>query len=132
MHPLAHGICNDKENWNCTARPLKYQNVLWTHGGHGGKLRCWGGVTGGRCKDRSAEDAQAWNSWMARNVYRHLRAGCMVQGVAVHSETAELLVIYTSKDDPGKIMGKAAGNVFIAGGQEKNTRGQGRNGGLKK
>lgn len=50
------------------------------------------------------KDAQGWASVMAGNVYRHFKGGLyVVHGVAVHSETAALLVIYSNKDDPGKI-----------------------------
>ena len=41
---------------------------------------------------------------MAGNVYRHFKGGLyVVNGVDVHSETAELLVIYTCKDNPKKM-----------------------------
>lgn len=50
------------------------------------------------------KDAQGWASVMVGNVYRHFKGGLyVVQGVAVHSETAALLVIYTSKDEPQKM-----------------------------
>ena len=50
------------------------------------------------------KDAQGWASVMAGNVYRHFKGGLyVVNGVVVHSETAELLVIYTSKEDPQKM-----------------------------
>lgn len=50
------------------------------------------------------KDAQGWASVMVGNVYRHFKGGLyFVQGIAVHSETAKLLVIYTSADDPGKV-----------------------------
>lgn len=47
------------------------------------------------------KDAQGWARVMAGNEYRHFKGGLyVVNGVVVHSETAELLVIYTCKDDP--------------------------------
>ena len=50
------------------------------------------------------KDARGWSSVMAGNVYRHFKGGLyVVHGVAVHSETAALLVIYSNQDDPGKI-----------------------------
>ena len=50
------------------------------------------------------KEAQGWASVMVGNVYRHFKGGLyVVQGVAVHSETAALLVIYTSKDEPQKM-----------------------------
>ena len=53
---------------------------------------------------KAQKDAQGWESVMAGNVYRHFKVGLyVVQGVAVHSETAELFVIYTRKDDPRKM-----------------------------
>lgn len=53
---------------------------------------------------KAQKDAQGWAGVMAGSVYRHFKGGLyVVQGVAVHSETAELLVIYTSKDDPQKM-----------------------------
>ena len=50
------------------------------------------------------KDAQGCASVMVGNVFRHFKGGLyVVQGVAVHSETAALLVIYTSKDEPQKM-----------------------------
>lgn len=42
---------------------------------------------------KAQKDAQGWASVMAGNVYRHFKGGLyVVNGVVVHSETAELLV----------------------------------------
>lgn len=43
---------------------------------------------------KAQKDAQGWASVMVGNVYRHFKGGLyVVQGVAVHSETADIYKI---------------------------------------
>lgn len=65
------------------------------------------------------KDAQGWASVMVGNVYRHFKGGLyVVQGVAVHSETAALLVIYTSKDEPQKMWARPL-EMFVSPADKK-------------
>lgn len=53
---------------------------------------------------RAQQEAQEWTMIMGGNVYRHFKGGLyLVHGVAVNSETAELLVVYSNQDDHCKI-----------------------------
>lgn len=55
-------------------------------------------------RETAQSKADLYRRAMIGNVYRHFKgATYVVDGIAVHSESAELMVIYTSKDEPQKM-----------------------------